>query len=106
MFARAAKAHSGASANRNLGEPSAGAHRSNRASRAGAMVVVMLVGATFSAAAQDMQGPRLSHIDADWTAAAADLEAVTAPDAAAPDDPTRAAGPEAPSDAAPPTSLD
>jgi hypothetical protein len=70
------------------------------------MVVVMLVGATFSAAAQDMQGPRLSHIDADWTAAAADLEAVTAPDAAAPDDPTHAAGPEAPSDAAPPTSLD
>jgi hypothetical protein len=72
MSARAAKAHSGLPADRK-GEPLAGARRSNRASRAGALAVVLLAAATFAAGAQDMQGPRLSHIDADWTAAAADL---------------------------------
>ena len=45
MSARAAKAHSGFPANRK-GEASAGARRSNRASWAGALAVVMLAAAT------------------------------------------------------------
>src|SRR5215471_7317532 len=55
-----------------------------RAAAAAALIAIAalagaMAGAPRAASAQDMQAPRLSHIDPDWAAVAADLEAAAPP---------------------------
>src|SRR5260370_37281190 len=44
-----------------------------------AMAAAMIAAGTIAAAAGEMQTPRLSHIDPDWTAVAAGLSPIRAP---------------------------
>jgi hypothetical protein len=68
--------------------------------RAAILAAGMIAAGSVAPRAEEMKAPRLTHIDPDWTAVAADLGSVAALTAAQPPDPAAGPPPDAPADPA------
>jgi hypothetical protein len=68
--------------------------------RAGILAAGLMAAGLIAASAEEMQAPRLTHINPDWKAVATDLAAIGTPAAARPQEPSAGPPPDAPSDSA------